>query len=189
MIVVLGIVGVLAVAGAATGIILATGGKKKHDSQPTQPPATVSSGVSTHDFPTGGPTSAPTDVPTDVPSSGGSGAERGDSAVQEAVAHNAETVLHAIGDSDSATFCPLIDPTDLKRLLKEKSLTNCNQIALKSSADKAEYQDFTVDDPAEITISGNSAHIPAAAVTPASFGAVDMRKDTDGDWKFRFYSS
>jgi hypothetical protein len=174
MIVVLAIVGVLVVVGAATGIILASSGKKKHDSQPTTPPTGATGLVSTHDF--------PTTLPTDLPTSGG------DSADQEAIAHNAETVLHAIGDSDTATFCPLIDPADLKRLLKEKSLTNCNQIALKSSADKAEYKGFTVDDPAEITVTGNTAHIPAAAISPASFGAVDMRRDTDGNWKFRFYS-
>jgi len=27
------------------------------------------------------------------------------------------------------------------------------------------------------------------AIVPTSFGAVDMRKDTDGNWKFRFYST
>ena len=185
LIVILAIVGVLLVAGAATGIIVATGGKKKHNSQASTPPATASSVASSHDFPTDEPTDLPTDQSTDEPTDS-SGADTPD---QDAIAHNAETVLHAIGDSDSATFCPLIDPADLRRLLKEKSLTNCNQIALKSSADKAEYKGFTVDDPAEIEVTGTSAHIPAAAISPSSFGAVDMRKDTDGNWKFRFYAS
>jgi hypothetical protein len=176
MIIVLAIVAVLVVAGGATGIIVATSGKKKSDTHQTTSPTTAPTGSNTQDFPAG-----QTDLPTDTVS--------GETTAQDEVAHNAEAVLHAIAADDSATFCPLIDPTDLKKLLKEKELTSCSEIKLKSSADGTEYKAFAVSDPTAIKVTGDTAHIPASAITPASFGAVDMRKDADGNWKFRFYSS
>lgn len=181
LIVALALVGVVVVGGAAAGLVLAGGGKK-HDSQPTPTGA-----VTTHDFPTEA-TSGPSPLPVSASTEAPTVAAGGTSADQAAVAQNAETVLHAIGNGDTATFCPLTDPADLKKLLKEKALAGCNHIALKSSADTALYQAFQVKAPQNIEISGDTAHIPGSAISPSTFGAVDMRRDSDGAWKFRFYS-
>jgi hypothetical protein len=180
MVVLLVIVGVLIVGGAATGLVVATGGMSKHLSHQLAP-SNGTGGPSTHDFPTGGSTSVPSDI-----ASTGTGVE---TVVQAEIAANAETVLHAIADDESSKFCPLIDPADLARLLKEKSLSSCSEIKLKSSADSTRYRSFTVEDPALIRVTGDVAHVPAVAIVPTSFGAVDMRRDTDGNWKFRFYST
>jgi hypothetical protein len=194
MIVVLAIVGVLVVGGGVTGLILATRSDKKHDSQTNPPPTPTTQtnqtggGSSAPDFPTGGvstdtPTDVPTDLPTDSASSGGDG-----SSDQLTIAHNAETVVNALGNDKPTAFCPLVDPTDLKRLLTEKHLDTCSEIKLNSSSDKAEYREYAIEDPSAIEVSGNTAEIPADAVTPVGVGSVAMRRDTDGNWKFRFYS-
>ena len=140
----------------------------------------VHADASTHDFPSAEPSGLRTDF---APGTGVVTAE------QAQIAQNAEDVLHAIATDDAAKFCPLIDPVDLQKLLKEKSLASCNDIKLRSTADSPVYQSFAVENPAAITVSGDTAHIPAVAIVPTSFGAVDMRKDTDGSWKFRFYST
>jgi hypothetical protein len=190
LIVVLAIIGVLVVGGAVAGIIVATGGKKKHDTQQTTHP----SGQTNFPPPTGGGTSAP-DFPTNgstgfpssgIPTATGGGGGGGDS-VKVVIAQNAETVLHGLGNDQPSAFCPLIDPTDLKRLLKEKHLGRCSDIKLTDSTNKAEYQTYSVTAPDEITINGNNAEIPSDAGSPSDIGTVDMRKDTDGNWKFRFY--
>ena len=182
MIVVLAIVGLLVVGGGVTGLILASRGDEKHDSQ-TKPPTpttqTTQTGGSSSapDFSTGG---VSTDGPTDAAASGADGLRD-----QLTIAHDAEIVVTALGNDNPATFCPLVDPADLKRLLAEKHLSTCSEVKLSSSSDKAEY---AVDDPTAIEISGNTAVIPGDAVTPAGVGSVGMRRDTDGKWKFRFYS-
>jgi hypothetical protein len=194
MIVVLAIVGLLVVGGGVTGLIQATRDDKKHDSQTKQPTPTTQTGdgSSAPDFPTGGvstdaPTDTATDLPTDGPTDTASGGGDG-SSDQLTVAHNAETVVNALGNDKPTAFCPLVDPTDLKRLLTEKHLDTCSEIKLNSSSDKAEYREYAVEDPSAIEISGNTAEIPADAVTPVGVGSVTMRRDTDGKWKFRFYS-
>ena len=178
-VVALAILGVLAVGGVTVGLVLSSGGTKKHDSHQLAP-SNGPGGASTHDFPSAKPSGLRTDVAS------GSGVVTGD---QAQIAQNAEDVLHAIATDDAAKFCPLIDPVDLQKLLQEKSLASCNEIKLKSTADSPLYQSFAVENPAAITVNGDTAHIPAVAIVPTSFGAVDMRKDTDGNWKFRFYST
>ena len=191
LIIVLAIVGLLAVGGAVTGVILATSSDNKHDTAQTgttlptgltnAPPPT---GGTSPDFPTsdtGLPTNGPTDFPTES-AGGGTG-----DAVKVVIAHNAETVLHGLGNDQPSAFCPLIDPNDLQRLLKEKHLNQCSDIRLTDATNKTEYQTYSVTNPSEITISGNSAEIPGDAGSPSDVGTVDMRKDADGNWKFRFY--
>jgi hypothetical protein len=48
---------------------------------------------------------------------------------------------------------------------------------------------FAVTDPSAILMNGDTADIPATAITPAAFGTVEMRQDRNGTWKFRFYTS
>ena len=178
-VVALAILGVLVVGGVTIGLVVSSGGTKKHDSHQLAP-SNGPGGASTHDFPSAEPSGLRTDVAS------GSGVV---TVEQGQIAQNAEDVLHAIAADDVAKFCPLIDPVDLQKLLKEKSLSSCNDIKLKSTADSPVYQSFAVENPAAITVSGDTAHIPAVAIVPTSFGTVDMRKDTDGTWKFRFYST
>jgi hypothetical protein len=177
-VVALAVLGALVVGGVTIGLVLSGGGTKKHDSH--QLASNGPGGASTRDFPSAEPSGLRTDVAS------GTGVV---TAEQAQIAQNAEDVLHAIATDDAAKFCPLIDPVDLQKLLKEKSLASCNEIKLKSTADSPLYQSFAVENPAAITVSGDTAHIPAVAIVPTSFGAVDMRKDSDGNWKFRFYSS
>ena len=194
MIVALAIVGLLVVGGGVTGIILATGGKKKHDSHPSiQPTVKVSpspnqsDGPATPDFPTGDLTDRPTDIPTGSGSSAsGTGTDSGD---QHEVAQTAETVVHALGNGQPSVFCDLVDSADLARLEKEKHLSQCSDVELSSSADRAMYRDFAVTDPSAIDISGDIADIPASAIAPSDFGGLELRKDTTGTWKYRFYTS
>lgn len=174
----LAILGVLVVGGATIGLVVSSGGNDKHGSHQIAPSA--GGGASSHDFPSVQPSGLRTDVAS------GTGAA---TAEQAQIAQNAEDVLHAIATDDAARFCPLIDPGDLQKLLAEKSLSSCGEIKLKSTADSPLYQSFAVENPAAITVSGDAAHIPAMAIVPTSFGAVDMRKDSDGTWKFRFYAS
>jgi len=179
-VVALAILGVLMVGGVTIGLVVSSGGTKKHDSHQLAPPSNGPGGASTHDFPSAEPSGLRTDFAS------GTGVV---TAEQAQIAQNAEDVLHAIATDDAAKFCPLIDPVDLQKLLQEKSLASCNEIKLKSTADSPLYQSFAVENPAAITVNGDTAHIPAVAIVPTSFGAVDMRKDTDGNWKFRFYST
>lgn len=203
MIVVIAIVALLAIGGGVTGLILATGGKKKHDTQQTNSPTTgPTNGTGTPDFPTGGsglptggtdfptggtdlPTGGDTDFPTDSTSSG-DGSPTPD---QVEIADNAEAVLHGLGDDDADAFCPLVDPVDLKRLLKDKHLDKCSDIELTSSTDRDDYRQFAVKDRTGIKVTGTIAVIPSTAVSPSDFGGVEMRKDTDGKWKYRFYTT
>jgi hypothetical protein len=178
-VVALAILGVLVVGGVTIGLVVSSGGTKKHDSHQLAP-SNGPGGASTHDFPSAEPSGLRTDFAS------GTGVV---TAEQAQIAQNAEDVLHAIATDDAAKFCPLIDPVDLQKLLREKSLASCNEIKLKSTADSPLYQSFAVENPAAITVRGDTAHIPAVAIVPTSFGAVDMRKDTDGNWKFRFYST
>jgi hypothetical protein len=44
-------------------------------------------------------------------------------------------------------------------------------------------------DPSEIEVARGQARIPASDISPLTFGEdVLMRKDTDGRWKYRFYT-
>jgi hypothetical protein len=196
MIVVLAIVALLVVGGGVTGLVLATSGKKKHDTHqtgaPSNPTQVTPSGTSPPDFPSGSgtdfPASASTDFPTDFPTDSGPSSSDDDTSVKAEIALNAETVLHALGRDEPTQFCPLIDPADLQRLLREKHLSRCSDVKLNASSDKTEYQTVRVEDPSVIEVNGDTAHIPAVDVSPTDVGAVDMRRDTDGTWKFRFYS-
>jgi hypothetical protein len=154
------IVVVLAVAGVIAGIIAASG--TKHESGSSQPAT-----------PTGPPYAAPS----------GSTAQ-----TRAAIAHNAETVVHGLGNGRPNEFCPLIDRLDLQRLLREKHLLKCADIRLTTRTNRAGYQSFRVTDPSAIQLNGDTADIPATAITPATFGTVEMREDGDGTWKFRFYT-
>lgn len=187
LIVLLAIIGVL-VAGGVAAVVLANSDTTKHDakqtSQPTSPGA-----ASAPDFPTGGSTDTSTDSATASSPSASTGSDGASPAVQVSIAHNAEAVLHGLGNDQPTAFCPLIDPADLQRLLKEKHLTTCNDIRLSAATDRTEYRQFMVTDPSAIAITGDSAEIPPEAITPSIVGTVDMRKDTDGTWKFRFYPS
>jgi hypothetical protein len=160
LILVLAIVAVLAVAGVVAGIVAASG--TKHQSGSSQP-ATA----------TGAPSAAPS----------GSTAQ-----TRAAIAHNAETVVHGLGYGRPNEFCPLIDRVDLQRLLREKHLRKCADIRLTTRTNRGGYQSFRVIDPSAIQLNGDTADIPATAVTPATFGTVEMREDSDGTWKFRFYT-
>jgi len=86
-------------------------------------------------------------------------------------------------------FCPLIDRADLLRLLRVKHLGKCADIKLTAQTNRAEYQSFAVTDPSAILMNGDTADIPATAITPTAFGTVEMRQDSNGTWKFRFYTS
>jgi hypothetical protein len=199
--VVIAIIAVLAIGGGLTGLILATNGKKKHEThQSSSPTSRPTNGTGTPDFPTGssglptGGTDFPTgssglptggtDFPTDtgVPTDGGAQVD------QVRIAVNAQTVLNGLGNDDPDAFCPLIDPADLKRLLKDKHLDKCSDIELTDSTDRDDYRDFEVTNPSAIKITGDTAVIPGSAVDPSDFGAVEMRKDADGTWKYRFYT-
>jgi hypothetical protein len=160
LILVLAIVAVLAVAGVVAGIVAASG--TKHQSGSSQPAT-----------PTGAPSAAPS----------GSTAQ-----TRVAIAHNAETVVHGLGNGRPSEFCPLIDRVDLQRLLREKHLRKCADIRLAARTDRVGYQSFRVTDPSAILLNGDTADIPATAITPATFGTVEMREDGDGTWKFRFYT-
>lgn len=160
LLLVLLIVAVLVVAGVTAGIVAAGG--KKHDS-------TSSLSAS----PTVSSSSAPL----------GSGAQ-----TRAAIAHDAETVVHGLGNGRANEFCPLIDRVDLQRLLREKHLGKCADIKLTARTNRTEYQSFRVTDPSAIQVNGDTADIPAAAITPTAFGTVEMREDSDGTWKFRFYT-
>jgi hypothetical protein len=151
---------VLVVAGVVAGIV-ATGGKKPHS---------VSSQSAT-----------PTHASPGAPSV--SGAQ-----TMVAIAHDAETVVHGLGNGRPNEFCPLIDRADLQRLLREKHLGKCTDIKLTTQSDRTAYQSFRVTDPDAILIYGDTADIPATAISPATFGTVEMREDSDGTWKFRFYT-
>jgi hypothetical protein len=160
LILVLAIVAVLAVAGVVAGILAAGG--TKHRSGSSRPA-----------------------IPTDALSAEPSGST---AQTRAAIAHNAETVVHGLGYSRPNEFCRLIDRVDLQRLLREKHLRQCADIRLTTRTDRTGYQSFRVIDPSAIQLNGDTADIPAAAVTPATFGTVEMREDSDGTWKFRFYT-
>jgi hypothetical protein len=185
MIVLLAIIGVL-VAGGVAAVVLANSDTTKHDAKQTSQPTTPGA-TSAPDFPTGGSTDSSTDSATTSSPSASTGSDRASPAVQASIAHNAEAVLHGLGNDQPTAFCPLIDPADLQRLLKEKHLTRCNDIRLSAATDRTEYRQFMVTDPSAIAITGDSAEIPPEAITPSIVGTVDMRKDADGTWKFRFY--
>jgi hypothetical protein len=192
MIVLLAIVGLLAAGGVAAVVLANSDSNAKHDAQPTSHPATGGA-TSAPDFPAGGASNAPSGSGTEsapatspsVPSGSGDAGR----VAKGSIAHNAETVLHGLGNDRPTAFCPLIDPADLRRLLKEKHLRTCSDIRLSASTDRSDYLQFTVTDPSAIAVIGDSAEIPPEAVTPSNVGTVDMRKDTDGTWKFRFYPS
>jgi len=154
------IVAMLAVAGVVAGIVAAS----SNDNQPTS-----------------GQLSTPTGAPAGAAS--GSGAQ-----TRAAIARNAETVVHGLGNGRSNEFCPLIDHADLQRLLREKHLGKCADIKLTARTSRSEYQTFAVTDPSAIQINGDTADIPTAAISPAAFGTVEMREDGYGTWKFRFYA-
>lgn len=200
--VILAIIAVLAIGGGVTGLIVATSGKKKHDThQSSSPTNRPTQGTGTPDFPTGSGASLPTggtDFPsggsglptdsngTDFPtgSSTGAGTETAD---QAKIVANAQTVIHALADRQPSIFCPLVDPTDLKRLLKDQHIDKCTNIELKETY-RNDYRRYTVRDPSAIKITGRIAVIPKSAAIPADFDEVELRRDTDGIWKFRFYS-
>jgi hypothetical protein len=190
VIVLLAIVGLLAAAGAAAVVLANRGTDAKHDAQPTSHPA-PSGATSAPDFPTGGGTTVPSESGTESPTARSpsvpSGSGSAGAAVQVSIAHNAEAVLHGLGNDQPTAFCPLIDPADLRRLLKEKHLKTCNDIRLSASTDRTEYRQFAVIDLSAIAVRGDSAQIPPSAIKPSNVGTVAMRKDTDGTWKFRFY--
>jgi hypothetical protein len=152
---------VVAIAGVVAGIVAASGDKdQSHNGQQA----------------------APTDGPSGAAL--GSGAQ-----TKAAIARNAEIVVRGLGSGRPAEFCPLIDRVDLRRLLREKHLGKCADIKLTARTSRSEYQSFAVTDPSAIQINGDTADIPATAITPAAFGTVEMREDSDGTWKFRFYTS
>ena len=160
VILVAAIVAVLAVAGVVAGIVAASGKKDQSASSQSATPTHTSPGA---------------------PSL--SGAQ-----TMAAIAHDAETVVHGLGNGRPNEFCPLIDRADLQRLLREKHLGKCADIKLSVQTNRSAYQSFSVTDPTAILINGDTADIPATAITPATFGTVEMREDSDGTWKFRFYT-
>lgn len=160
VILIVAIVAVLAVAGVIAGIVVAGG--KKH------PSASIQSTTST-------------------PASSGAPSISG-AQTMVAIAHDAETVVHGLGNGRPSEFCPLIDRADLQRLLREKHLGKCADVKLTTRTDRSAYQSFRVTDPDAILIYGDTADIPATAISPATFGTVEMREDSDGTWKFRFYT-
>lgn len=160
LIVVLVVIGVLVVGGLVAAIVVAATGMR-HESS-------------------GGELATSTDIP---------GAGSGSAAPAIAtITRNAETVVHGLGNARPAEFCPLIDHADLSRLLREKHLAKCADIKLTAQSNRSEYQSFTVSDPSAIQINGDTADIPATAITPTTFGTVEMREDGDGTWKFRFFT-
>lgn len=161
LLIVLVIVAVLAVAGVISGIV-ATGGKK-HQSKSSHAATT------------------PASSPSATPQAGGT-------QTRAAIAHNAETVVHGLGDGKPNEFCPLVDRVDLQRLLREKHLAKCADIKLTARINRGQYLSFRVTNPSAILMNGDTADIPATAIVPASFGTVEMREDSDGTWKFRFYT-
>lgn len=124
-------------------------------------------------------------TPTDSGSGAGSGSAE---QARTTIARNAETVVHGLGNGRPTEFCPLIDHADLSRLLREKHLGKCADIKLTVQTNHVAYRRFAVTDPSAIQINGDIADIPATAVTPATFGTVEMREDGDGTWKFRFFT-
>jgi hypothetical protein len=161
LLLVVAIVTLLAVAGVVAGLV-ATGGNKHHatSSLPATSPGAPSSVVL------------------------GSGDQ-----TRAAIARNAQTVVRGLGNGRPTEFCPLIDRADLLRLLRQKHLGKCADIKLTPQTNRAEYQLFAVTDPSAILMNGDTADIPATAITPAAFGTVEMRQDRNGTWKFRFYTS
>jgi hypothetical protein len=152
---------VVALAGVVAGIVAATGDKhQSHNGQQVAPTDSLSGAAL------------------------GSGAQ-----TKAAIARNAGIVVRGLGNGRPAEFCPLIDRVDLQRLLREKHLGKCADIKLTARTSRSEYQSFAVTDPSAIQINGDTADIPATAITPAAFGTVEMREDSDGTWKFRFYTS
>jgi hypothetical protein len=204
MIVVIAIIALLAIGGGVTGLILATGGKKKHDTHQTNSPTNgPTNGTGTPDFPTGSGTGVPTggsgfpsggtDFPTggtDFPTGGsGSSTAGGEgTAAQIKIATTAQTVVHALGNTQPNVFCPLVDPADLKKLLKAKHIDRCSNVELNESY-RDDYRHYAVTDPSAIKITGRLAVIPGSAATPSDFGGIEMREDTDGTWKYRFYTT
>jgi hypothetical protein len=211
MIVVIAVVALLAIGGGVTGLILASGGKKKHDThQSNSPTNRPTNGTGTPDFPTGSGTGVPTggtDFPTggsglptggtDVPTggtdfpTGGSGSTTAGgegTAAQVKIATTAQTVVHALGNTQPNVFCPLVDPADLRKLLKAKHIDKCSNVELNESY-RNDYRHYAVTDPSAIKITGRLAVIPGSAATPSDFGGVEMREDTDGTWKYRFYTT
>jgi len=108
-VVALAILGVLVVGGVTIGLVVSSGGAKKHDSHQLAP-SNGPGGASTHDFPSAEPSGLRTDFAS------GTGVV---TAEQAQIAQNAEDVLHAIATDDAAKFCPL---SGLNRS------TNCNQL-------------------------------------------------------------
>jgi hypothetical protein len=205
MIVVIAIVALLAIGGGVTGLILATGGKKKHDTHQTNSPTNgPTNGTGTPDFPTGSGTGAPTGG-TDFPTGSGTGAPTGGTdfptggsgsttaggegtAAQIKIAATATTVVHALGNTQPNVFCALVDPADLKKLLKAKHIDKCSNVELNESY-RDDYRHYAVTDPSAIKVTGRLAVIPGSAAIPSDFGGVEMREDTDGTWKYRFYTA
>ena len=189
MIALLAIIGVLA-AGGAAAVVLANSDTTKHGAQPTGRAAGGGS-TSAPDFPTGAASNAPSESGSESSATSGPSSSTGPGsaspALQSAIAHNAEAVLHGLGNDQPTAFCPLIDAADLQRLLREKHLGMCSDIRLSASTDRTDYRQFTVTNPSAISISGDRAEIPPEAIRPSVVGTVDMRKDADGTWKFRFY--
>ena len=161
LLLVLAIVAVLAVAGVVGGIVAASG--HKHRATGSQPATS---------------TAPPSSLVL------GSGDQ-----TRAAIARNAETVVRGLGNARPDEFCPLIDRADLLRLLHVKHLGKCADIKLTAQTNRAEYQSFAVTDPSAILMNGDTADIPATAITPTAFGTVEMRQDSNGTWKFRFYTS
>jgi hypothetical protein len=154
------VVAVLIVGGVVAGIV-ATGGNK-HESKTSQ-------------------SASPTVSASSAPAGGGA-------QTTAAIVRNAETAVRGLGNGKPDQFCPLIDRVDLQRLLREKHLGKCADIKLTARTNRVEYQSFRVTDPSAIQMYGDTADIPATAITPAAFGTVEMREDSNGTWKFRFYT-
>jgi hypothetical protein len=187
--VVLAGLGIIAAIGVVAVLLLARGDSRSATGSRVPvglAPASSSQPPSLGDFPSAGP--APSGSDTDTASLGSSGA-RSATAEQRQVAASAEAVIHALGSGNSSTFCARIDPADLVRLLKEKNISECADIQLKTPARKPIFASVAVLDPSQIGIARGQARIPASDISPLTFGEdVLMRKDTDGRWKYRFYT-
>jgi hypothetical protein len=148
------------------------------------PTAGPTSGPTGTTEPTSGPTGDPTDDPTDDPTESPTGS--GDDGDRQSVADVTERWYHAIGARDGDTVCGLM--TAKARASAGSGGKSCEDSVESTTLSTSQRDAMTkVEvDPDGVTVSGDSARVPATAVTVSgqhstSSQTIEVVRD-GGDW-------
>ncbi len=103
-------------------------------------------------------------------------------AQQKQIAAIAEEFYHAVGNNTNATICRLVDPADLKALLKKKNIPSCSRLIFTfSAADEKALTELKID-PSKVLVLSTSVLIPESGYTPSSIrtlvGLIGLRRST-----------